>query len=122
MDVLDRHAELVRREINRKRAQVSLGHADDHVGRQAGELLQRTQTMASSGLVMQITKAFGGVPAMPAPTCSMTLRLMCSSLISSEIRIRWAVSTNDRISRFAPLDVLKNVSLTMKRLGCRCSG
>ena len=36
------------------------------------------QTMASSGLVMQMTKAFGAYFLMPAPTCSMTLRLMPS--------------------------------------------
>ena len=34
------------------------------------------QTMASSGLVIQITKAFGAYFVMPAPTCSITLRLM----------------------------------------------
>ena len=33
-------------------------------------------TMASSGLVMQITKALGAYFLMPEPTCSMTLRLM----------------------------------------------
>ena len=33
-------------------------------------------TMASSGLVMQITSALGAYFLMPAPTCSMTLRLM----------------------------------------------
>ena len=36
------------------------------------------QTMASSGLVMQITKASGACVAMPLPTASMTLRLMPS--------------------------------------------
>ena len=35
-------------------------------------------TMASSGLVMQMTKAFGAYFLMPAPTCSITLRLMPS--------------------------------------------
>ena len=34
------------------------------------------QTMASSGLVMQITKAPGAYFLIPAPTCSITLRLM----------------------------------------------
>ncbi len=34
------------------------------------------QTIASSGLVMQMTKAFGAYFLMPAPTCSMTLRLI----------------------------------------------
>ena len=34
------------------------------------------QTIASSGLVMQITKAFGAYFAMPAPTCSITFRLV----------------------------------------------
>ena len=34
--------------------------------------------MASSGLVMQMTKAFGAYFLMPAPTCSITLRLMPS--------------------------------------------
>jgi hypothetical protein len=34
------------------------------------------QTIASSGLVMQMTKASGAYFLMPAPTCSMTLRLM----------------------------------------------
>ena len=34
------------------------------------------QTMASSGLVMQMMKAFGAYFLMPAPTCSITLRLM----------------------------------------------
>src|ERR1700724_2211330 len=34
------------------------------------------QTMASSGLVMQITKASGAYFLMPAPTCSITLRLI----------------------------------------------
>ena len=33
-------------------------------------------TMASSGLVMQTTKALGQYFLMPEPTCSMTLRLM----------------------------------------------
>ena len=36
------------------------------------------QTMASSGLVMQMMNAFGAYFLMPAPTCSMTLRLMPS--------------------------------------------
>jgi len=38
----------------------------------------RAHTMASSGLVMQMTKAFGAYFLMPAPTCSMTFRLMPS--------------------------------------------
>ena len=33
-------------------------------------------TIASSGLVMQMTKALGAYFLMPAPTCSITLRLM----------------------------------------------
>ena len=33
-------------------------------------------TMASSGLVMQMTKALGAYFLMPAPTCSITLMLM----------------------------------------------
>ena len=33
-------------------------------------------TMASSGLVMQMTKASGAYFLMPAPTCSITFRLM----------------------------------------------
>ena len=36
------------------------------------------QTMASSGLVTQMTKAFGAYFLMPAPACSITLRLMPS--------------------------------------------
>ena len=36
------------------------------------------QTMASSGLVMQMTKASGAYCLMPAPTASITLRLMPS--------------------------------------------
>ncbi len=36
------------------------------------------QTMASSGLVMQITKASGACSAMPLPTAFMTFRLMPS--------------------------------------------
>ena len=36
------------------------------------------QTMASSGLVMQMTKAFGAYFLMPAPTWPITLRLMSS--------------------------------------------
>ena len=35
-------------------------------------------TMASSGLVMQMTKALGAYFLMPEPTCSITLRLMPS--------------------------------------------
>ena len=35
-------------------------------------------TIASSGLVMQMTKALGAYFFMPAPTCSITLRLMPS--------------------------------------------
>ncbi len=34
------------------------------------------QTMASKGLVMQITKAFGAWALMPSPTDFITLRLM----------------------------------------------
>ena len=34
------------------------------------------QTMASSGLVTQMTKASGAYLRKPAPTCSMTLRLI----------------------------------------------
>ena len=34
------------------------------------------QTMASSGLVMQITKALGAYFLMPSPTAFITLRLM----------------------------------------------
>ncbi len=37
-----------------------------------------TQTMASSGLVMQITNAFGAWRLMPAPTCFMTRMLISS--------------------------------------------
>ena len=37
---------------------------------------RNAQTMASSGLVMQITKAFGAYLAMPSPTDFITLRLM----------------------------------------------
>ncbi len=33
------------------------------------------QTMASSGLVMQMTKAFGAFALRPAPTAAMTFRL-----------------------------------------------
>jgi hypothetical protein len=36
----------------------------------------KAHTIASSGLVMQMTKAFGAYFLMPAPTCSITLRLM----------------------------------------------
>ncbi len=36
------------------------------------------QTMASSGLVMQMTKASGAYFLMPAPTCSITFRLISS--------------------------------------------
>ena len=36
------------------------------------------QTIASSGLVMQMTKASGAYLARPAPTCSITLRLISS--------------------------------------------
>ena len=36
------------------------------------------QTMASSGLVMQMTKASGAYCLMPLPTASITLRLMSS--------------------------------------------
>ena len=36
----------------------------------------RAQTMASSGLVMQMTKALGAYFLMPAPTCSITFKLM----------------------------------------------
>jgi len=35
-----------------------------------------TPTIASSGLVMTITKAFGALALMPAPTACMTLVLM----------------------------------------------
>ncbi len=35
-------------------------------------------TMASSGLVMTMTKALGAYFLMPAPACSITLRLMLS--------------------------------------------
>ena len=36
----------------------------------------RAHTMASSGLVMQMTKALGAWVLMPSPTAFMTLRLM----------------------------------------------
>ncbi len=36
------------------------------------------QTIASSGLVMQMTKAFGALAAIPSPTAFITLRLMPS--------------------------------------------
>ena len=36
----------------------------------------RAQTMASSGLVMQMTKALGAWALMPSPTAFMTFRLM----------------------------------------------
>ena len=36
------------------------------------------QTIASSGLVMQMTKASGALAAMPSPTDFITLRLMPS--------------------------------------------
>ena len=34
------------------------------------------QTIASSGLVMQMTKAFGALALMPSPTAAITFRLM----------------------------------------------
>ena len=37
---------------------------------------RKAQTIASSGLVMQITKAFGACVLMPSPTDFITLRLM----------------------------------------------
>ena len=40
------------------------------------QLFCSTHTMASSGLVMQMTKALGAYFLMPAPTCSITLMLM----------------------------------------------
>ena len=42
------------------------------------EVFCSAHTMASSGLVMQITKASGACALMPAPTDSITLRLMPS--------------------------------------------
>ncbi len=36
----------------------------------------RAQTMASSGLVMQMTKALGACCLMPSPTAFITFRLM----------------------------------------------
>ena len=76
-DVLDRHVELVGEEIAEARRVEHAGHADNLVLRQAG-IFCSAHTMASSGLVMQITKAFGAYFLMPAPTWSMTLRLMPS--------------------------------------------
>ena len=40
------------------------------------EVFCNAHTIASSGLVMQMTKASGALALMPAPTESITLRLM----------------------------------------------
>ena len=46
-------------------------HAHHFVFRQAGNFCN-AQTMASSGLVIQMTKALGAYFLMPSPTCRMT--------------------------------------------------
>src|SRR5262249_54398767 len=75
--VLNRHVELVGEEIAEARRV-------EHRAMPTTMFLGRPQhfcsahTMASSGLVMQITKALGAYLRMPAPTCSITLRLMPS--------------------------------------------
>ena len=55
-------------------------------------------TMASSGLVMQMTKALGAYFLMPEPTCSITLRLMPrrSSRLMPGLRGTPAVTMHDR--------------------------
>ena len=67
--VLDRNLEFFGEEIAEARRVEHAGHADDLVvGRP--ENFCSAHTMASSGLVMQMTKAFGAYFLMPAPTCS----------------------------------------------------
>ena len=68
--------------------------------------------MASSGLVMQMTKAFGAYFLMPAPTCSITLRLMPSrsSRLMPGLRGTPAVTMHDVGAVDAP-----------RRRWCRCS-
>ena len=58
------------------------GHAASHVVGQARNLAKR-QTMASSGFVTQMTKAFGQYFLMPAPTAFITLAL--TSIRSSRL-------------------------------------
>jgi hypothetical protein len=74
-DVLDRDVELVGEEIAEARGIQHAGHADHLLVRHA-EAFCSAQTIASSGLVMQMTKESGAYFLMPAPTCSMTLRLI----------------------------------------------
>jgi hypothetical protein len=59
------------------------------------------QTIASSGLVMQMTNASGAYFLMPEPTCSMTFRLMLrrSSRLMPGLRGTPAVT----MQTFAPL-------------------
>ena len=45
------------------------------------------QTIASSGLVMQMTNAFGAYFLIPAPTCSITLRLMPDQIVAAHARL-----------------------------------
>ena len=73
--VFDRHLEFLGQELAEAGAVEHAGHADDLVGGQAGRLLS-AQTIASSGLVMQMTNAFGAYFPMFAPTCFITLVLM----------------------------------------------
>ena len=61
-------------------------HAANHVcGRP--ENSRSAQTIASSGLVMQITNAFGAWAAMPSPTDFITLRLMPKQVITAHARL-----------------------------------
>ena len=73
-----RHVEFLGEEMAEARAVEHAGHADDRVRAAGPENSRSAQTIASSGLVMQITKASGALALMPSPTAFITFRLMPS--------------------------------------------
>jgi hypothetical protein len=76
-DIFDRDIELFGEEV-RKRAESSTPAMPTTLFFGRPENFCSAQTIASSGLVMQMTNALGAYFLMPAPTCSITLRLMPS--------------------------------------------
>ena len=66
-DVFHRHVEFVGEEVAEARRVEHAGHADDRVVGEP-ETSRSAQTIASSGLVMQITNASGALALMPSAT------------------------------------------------------
>ena len=82
-DVLDRDVEFVGEEVAEARRVEHAGHADDHAAAAGRSIFCSAHTMASSGLVMQMTKALGAYFLMPEPTCSITFEIDVEQIVAA---------------------------------------